>query len=103
LGKAEVIKEGSDVTLVTAGAMVKVALAAAAETNANVEIIDLLTLWPWDRKAVQESVARTGRLVTLEEAPAGSGWGANVVAEIAGSCFGTLLAPPHRITFPDAP
>lgn len=103
LGTAETIRRGSDVTLVTAGAMVKVALEAAAEMNANVEVIDLLTLWPWDRKAVQESVARTGRLVTLEEAPAGSGWGANVVAEIAGSCFGSLSAPPHRITFPDAP
>jgi pyruvate dehydrogenase E1 component beta subunit len=103
LCKAETVKSGSDVTLVTAGAMVKVALEAAAEMNANVEVIDLLTLWPWDRKAVKESVARTGRLVTLEEAPAGSGWGANVVAEIAGSCFSSLSAPPHRITFPDAP
>jgi pyruvate dehydrogenase E1 component beta subunit len=50
-----------------------------------------------------ESVARTGRLVTLEEAPAGSGWGADIVSSIAVEAFGKLKAAPHRITLPDAP
>ena len=83
--------------------MVRVALAAAESSDANIEVIDLLTLWPWDRKTVAESVSRTGRLVTLEEAPAGSGWGADVASHIAVDAFGALKAPPHRITLPDAP
>ncbi len=83
--------------------MRRVALAAAEASSANIEVIDLLTLWPWDRKTVMESVARTGRLVTLEEAPPGSGWGGEVAATIATEAFGSLKAPPHRITLPEAP
>ncbi len=103
LGKAEIARPGSDATLVTCGAMRRVALAAAEASSANIEVIDLLTLWPWDRKTVMESVARTGRLVTLEEAPPGSGWGGEVAATIATEAFGSLKAPPHRITLPEAP
>lgn len=103
LGQAEIVRPGTDATLVTCGSMVRVALAAAESSNANIEVIDLLTLWPWDKKTIAESVARTGRLVTLEEAPAGSGWGADVVSTIAVEAFGKLKAPPHRITLPDAP
>src|SRR3954466_4619699 len=77
LGKAEVARAGTDVTLVTCGAMTRVAVEAAANSDASLEVIDLLTLWPWDRKAVLESVARTGRLITLEEATASAGWGAD--------------------------
>jgi pyruvate dehydrogenase E1 component beta subunit len=103
LGIAETVRKGKDVTVVTAGAMVKVAREAAGKANASVEIVDLLTLWPWDRAAVAESVERTGRLVTIEEAPAGTGWGADVVASILETAFGSLKAAPHRITLPDAP
>jgi pyruvate dehydrogenase E1 component beta subunit len=103
LGKAEIARPGSDATLVTCGAMRRVALAAAEASSANIEVIDLLTLWPWDRKTVMDSVARTGRLVTLEEAPPGSGWGGEVAATIATEAFGSLKAPPHRITLPEAP
>ena len=103
LGKAELAREGSDVTVVAAGAMTKVAQQALDGVKANVEIIDLLSLWPWDEEAVKKSVAKTGRLVTVEEAPAGTGWGANIVATIMADQFGTLKAPPHRITLPDAP
>lgn len=103
LGQAEIVRKGSDATLVTCGSMVRVALAAAESSKANIEVIDLLTLWPWDRKTVAESVARTGRLVTLEEAPEGSGWGGDVVSHIAVKAFGALKAPPHRITLPEAP
>jgi pyruvate dehydrogenase E1 component beta subunit len=103
LGIAETVRKGKDVTVVTAGAMVKVAMEAARKANASVEIVDLLTLWPWDRAAVAESVERTGRLVTIEEAPAGTGWGADVVASILETAFGSLKAAPHRITLPDAP
>ncbi len=103
LGIAEIVRKGSDVTLVTIGAMTKVARAAADSCDADVEVIDLLTLWPWDKQTVTDCVKRTGRLVTLEEAPAGNGWGGDVVAHVVGECLGSLLAPPHRITLPDAP
>lgn len=103
LGKAEVAREGKDVTLVAAGAMTKVALQALDTTKASVEVIDLLSLWPWDEEAVKKSVAKTGRLVTVEEAPAGTGWGGTIISAIMADSFGALKAPPHRITLPDAP
>jgi acetoin:2,6-dichlorophenolindophenol oxidoreductase subunit beta len=103
LGKAEVVRQGKDATIVTAGAMVRVAKEAAEKHGVDAEIIDLLTLWPWDRETVLKSVAKTGRLVTVEEATAGSGWGANIVSTVAVEAFGKLKAPPHRITLPDAP
>jgi pyruvate dehydrogenase E1 component beta subunit len=103
LGTAEIARPGRDATLVTAGAMLKVALAAAEKTNVNVEVIDLLSLAPWDRGAVTGSVTKTGRLVTLEEAPAGTGWGGDVAAAVTSDAFAALKAPPHRITLPDAP
>ena len=103
LGQAEIARPGTDVTLLTCGAMRRVALEAAETSRANIEVIDLLTLWPWDRETVCKSVARTGRLVTLEEAPAGSGWGGDVVAHVGTELFGKLRAPPHRITLPEAP
>jgi pyruvate dehydrogenase E1 component beta subunit len=103
LGTAEVVRQGRDVTLIAVGATVKTAVEAAAAAKADVEVIDLMSLWPWDKATVAASVARTGRLVTVEEATAGTGWGAEVVAAIAGQAFGALVAPPHRITLPDAP
>jgi pyruvate dehydrogenase E1 component beta subunit len=103
LGTAEVVRKGRDVTLVAVGATVRIALEAAAATKADVEVIDLLSLWPWDKATVAESVARTGRLMTLEEATAGAGWGGEVVSAIAADAFRSLVAPPYRITLPDAP
>jgi pyruvate dehydrogenase E1 component beta subunit len=103
LGSAETVRKGRDVTLLTVGAGVRIAAEAAAAAKADIEVIDLLSLAPWDKATVAESVGRTGRLVTLEEATAGSGWGGEVVATIASAAFGALVAPPHRITLPDAP
>lgn len=103
LGKAEVVKTGKDVTIVTCGQMVNISKAAAAQTNADVEVIDLLTLWPWDRETVLKSVSATGRLVTVEEAPVGTGWGGDIISSVMDDVFGSLKAPPHRITLPDAP
>lgn len=103
LGRAEIARKGADLTLLTCGAMRRVALEAAERSKADIEVIDLLTLWPWDRETVLDSVSRTGRLITLEEAPAGSGWGGDVVSHVATEAFGHLKAPPHRITLPDAP
>lgn len=103
LGTAEIARPGRDATLVTCGAMLRVALKAAEQATADIEVIDLLSLWPWDRELVLQSVERTGRLVTLEEATAGTGWGGQVVAAIAEDGFGLLKSAPHRITLPDAP
>jgi pyruvate dehydrogenase E1 component beta subunit len=103
LGKAEIVREGKEATIVTAGAMVRVVRQAVQEAGIDAEVIDMLTLWPWDRETVFQSVRKTGRLVTVEEAPAGSGWGADVVSAVAVEAFGSLKAPPHRITLPNAP
>ena len=103
LGTAEIVRPGTDATIVTCGAMVRVALEAANKSNANIEVIDLLSLWPWDRRTVNESVSRTGRLVTVEESTLGSGWGGTIASAITTDNFGALKAAPHRITLPDAP
>jgi pyruvate dehydrogenase E1 component beta subunit len=102
LGKAEIVRQGKDATIVACGAMVRVAKTAAEKDGLDAEVIDLLTLWPWDRKTVLDSVRKTGRLITVEEATAGSGWGSDVVAAICTDAFGELKAPPLRITLPDA-
>ena len=102
-GTAEIRRPGADVTLVTAGAMVRTALAATEISDLQVEVIDLLWLSPWDTATVVDSVIRTGRLVTLEEATVGAGWGGNVVSRVVGEIFENLKTPPHRITLPPAP
>jgi pyruvate dehydrogenase E1 component beta subunit len=103
LGRARVVRAGADVTVVAAGAMVRVAEAAAAAAGFDAEVLDLRSLQPWDRTAVLESVIRTGALVTVEESPAASGWGAPVVADVVTELHGQLHAPPLRLTTPDAP
>jgi pyruvate dehydrogenase E1 component beta subunit len=103
VGAAEIAKAGRDVTLIAAGAMTPVAMKAAKLAAADIEVIDLLSLWPWDEATIMGSVLRTGRLVTVEEATRDAGWGAHIVATMVSACFGSLRAPPHRITMPDAP
>ena len=103
LGVAEIVREGRDATIVTCGAMVRVVRQAVEQSKIDAEVIDLLTLWPWDRETILASVRKTGRLVTVEEAPEGTGWGGEMVAYIATEAFGELKAPPLRITLPDAP
>lgn len=105
LGRANRLTEGNDVTIVALGATVKTALAAAdnAAGSWTAEVIDLQTLVPWDRASVVESVRRTRRLVVVEEAPYSGGWGSEVCDHATGELFGTLAAPPLRITTPDVP
>lgn len=104
LGRARVASEGEDVTIVTAGAMVTVAeQAAALMSGTSCEIIDLQTLVPWDTEAVLASVARTGRLVVVEEGPWTGGWSNDVAAVVSTELFGSLRAPVTRVTCPDAP
>ena len=100
LDRAFVLREGSDITLVTWGAMVKETLAAAhrlAAEGAGAEVIDLATLKPLDTAAVLASVGKTGRCVIVQEAALTAGFGAEVAARIAERSLTSLLAPIERV------
>lgn len=103
LGAAEFVERGNDLTMVGLGQTVGITQRAVSAGGWSADIIDLLTLYPWDTEAVLESVARTGRLVVVEESPYTGGWGADIIAEAATRVFRELKAPPIRITAPDVP
>jgi pyruvate dehydrogenase E1 component beta subunit len=101
LEHARVVASGSDVTLVTYGALVQTALdaaRAAEDEGVSVEVIDLRSLAPLDEDAITASVAKTGRLVIAHEAQRFGGLGAEIAAMVTERCFDTLLAPPLRVT-----
>lgn len=103
-GKAKIVREGSDVTVVTYGATVQRAFAAAnqlAETGLSVEVIDLRTLAPWDQATVYASVKKTNRVVVLYEDAISWGYGAEIAARIADDCFAWLDAPVKRVASMD--
>ena len=83
LGQARIVRPGSDVTLVTWSRTVQTAIEAAAQSELSVEVIDLRTIWPWDRDTVFASAARTGRLLVAHEAVRVAGFGAEIAAEVA--------------------
>lgn len=101
LSKAETLKAGSDVTVVSYGAPLYSCMAAltAAEKDlgVSVELIDLRTIYPWDRPAIIESVRRTGRAVLVHESMVNAGVGAEVAATIQEHCFLNLEAPIQRV------
>jgi acetoin:2,6-dichlorophenolindophenol oxidoreductase subunit beta len=107
LGKAAVLRDGSDVTLVALAAMVPRALAAAdrlaADHGIEAEVIDLRSLIPLDAQTILASVAKTSRLFTIEENPRVGGWGAEIVSLVADEGFYSLDAPLVRITTPHIP
>jgi acetoin:2,6-dichlorophenolindophenol oxidoreductase subunit beta len=106
LGRARVVRRGSDITLVTWSAMVHEAASAAAIAAAEgieVELIDLRTLWPWDQDTVLASVERTGRLLVVHEAVAVAGFGAEIAAVAGETLFGRLKAPVKRLGAPRVP
>jgi len=101
LGKSKTINEGNDITIVGLGSTVESIKEASKEIDSSSEIIDLLTLIPWDKEAIIDSVKKTGRLVTVEENPLSGGWGAEIISHVSSKCFNELKAPPFRITAPD--
>jgi len=104
IGSARVALEGTDVTVVTWGAMLYTAEAAAAELDdVSVEIIDLRSIMPWDKEAVLASVRKTSKLVVLHEDTRTAGFGAEIAATVAEEAFEHLDAPPQRIAAPDTP
>ena len=103
IGRARVRKEGSDLTLVTYGGMVPVALEAAGEVETSVEVIDLRTLFPWDRKTVLDSVRKTGRLLLVQEPQRSAGVAAEVAAVVAEEALYDLQGPIVRVTGFDVP
>lgn len=103
IGKARVVRQGAGATVVAMGSMVSRTLQAVEAEGLDVEVIDLATLVPWDRTTVIESARRTGRIVTVEEAPVSGGWGSEIVAAVMSEVFGSITAPPLRITCPDVP
>mmetsp|Transcript_17336 Transcript_17336/g.22680 ORF Transcript_17336/g.22680 Transcript_17336/m.22680 type:complete len:405 (+) Transcript_17336:325-1539(+) len=107
LGKADIVKAGSDVTVVGWGAQMNV-LAHACERaeqdlGVSCELIDLRTILPWDSDAVVQSVKKTGRLVVSHEAPKTSGFAAEISAVVQEKCFLNLEAPIQRVCGYDTP
>lgn len=104
-GKARVVREGTDITLVTYGATVNRALVAASqmadEGGPSVEVIDLRTLSPWDQETVYNSVKKTGRVIVAYEDSISWGYGAEIAARIADDCFPWLDAPVKRVASTD--
>jgi acetoin:2,6-dichlorophenolindophenol oxidoreductase subunit beta len=105
-GKARIVREGRDLTIVAYSAMVHEALAVAEELageGTEIEVVDLRSVKPLDTDTVMASVARTGRLLCVGEAWPWGGVTAEVVARVAGEGFGLLDAPPRRLNAKDTP
>jgi len=101
IGKAKVVREGNDITLISWGAMVRESLRAAEmadKEGVKAEVIDLRTLSPMDEETFLESVRKTGRAVVVQEAPRTCGLGAEICARIQETALLSLEAPVERIT-----
>jgi 2-oxoisovalerate dehydrogenase E1 component len=102
-GVARRVRTGSELTLVTWGAMVERCEQAAAASLVDVELIDLRTLSPWDKAAVLESVQKTRRCLIVHEDTLTAGFGAEIAAVVGREAFYHLDAPVERLTMPDIP
>lgn len=106
IGKADVKRPGTDVTVIATGAMVGLALTVANRLEGegvSVEVVDPRTLVPLDREGIIASAKKTGRVVITHEAPQTGGFGAEVAAVIAGEAFDALKAPIRRVCARDMP
>lgn len=106
LGKADLVKEGTDITLLAWGAQVEIvekAAAMAEEIGVSCEVIDLQSILPWDVDAVCESVCKTGRLLINHEAPLTGGFASEIAATVQERCFLYLESPIARVCGLDTP
>lgn len=107
LGKADILLKGNDITLIGWGTQVHVLLEVAEiakqQLKVNCEVIDLVSLLPWDKETVINSVKKTGRVVIAHEAPKTSGFGSEIAATIQEKCFLHLESPIARVTGFDTP
>lgn len=105
LGKADVAREGTDVTVVALGYTRRKALDAAArlEGEISVEVIDPRSLVPFDMATIAASIRKTGRLLVVHEAPTRNGFGAEIVRRVIGECFDDLDSPPKVLGGADLP
>jgi 2-oxoisovalerate dehydrogenase E1 component len=103
IGRARIRRVGNDLTLVTYGGLVPTCLQAAEESGGSVEVIDLRTLFPWDRETVLASVERTGRLLVVQEPQGSAGVAAEVAAVVAEEAMYALQGPILRVTGFDTP
>lgn len=105
IGKAQIVKEGSDLTVVAWGAMMRPTLQATAEVQetkgASIELIDLLTIAPMDSNTIVTSVQKTGRIVVVQEAPKSFGVASEIIARINDKALLSLEAPVKRVTHYD--
>jgi pyruvate dehydrogenase E1 component beta subunit len=101
LGKANVITQGKDVTIVSFGAMIREvqkAMVMAKEQGISVELIDLRSIYPIDRETIRNSVKKTGRIITVTEGPKSFGLGAEIAQIAIEEAFLHLEAPPARVS-----
>jgi acetoin:2,6-dichlorophenolindophenol oxidoreductase subunit beta len=107
LGRARVLRQGRDATILALAAMVPRSLAAAerlsAEHGIEATVVDVRSLVPLDTRTILAEVESTGRLFTVEENPRLCGWGAEIVSIVAEEVYGALTGPPVRITTPHIP
>ncbi|MDB5693310.1 MAG: alpha-ketoacid dehydrogenase subunit beta [Alphaproteobacteria bacterium] len=103
IGKAAVVREGGDLTILAYGTMVHVVLATVAAEGVDAEVIDLRTILPVDIETIEASVRKTGRCVVVHEATRTGGFGAELSALVQERCFYHLEAPVQRATGFDTP
>ncbi|HSN25148.1 MAG TPA: alpha-ketoacid dehydrogenase subunit beta [Kofleriaceae bacterium] len=103
LGKAKVVREGTQCTVLAYAGMVSIAEEAAAKSDVSIEVIDLRTLLPFDIETITASVQKTGRCVVVHEAPRTCGFGAELIASIQERALQYLEAPILRVTGFDTP
>jgi acetoin:2,6-dichlorophenolindophenol oxidoreductase subunit beta len=106
LGRASVLRQGGDATILALAAMVPRALAAAGQLASHgieATVVDVRSLVPLDTRTILAEAGKTGRLFTVEENPRLCGWGAEIVSIVAEEAYGALTGPPVRITTPHVP
>lgn len=103
IGKADLVREGKELTILSYGTMVHVALAAVEKLAVDAEVIDVRSMLPLDTETITESVKKTGRCIIVHEATRTCGYGAELSAQVQEECFWHLEAPIERVAGWDTP